>query len=198
MRKLLVAVAALTMAVSAMAGTGWLDSYVYMNDGVGDTWYDLQGAGQPGGKFNGADLGIFQQNGQLWLNSEINAWANLGDTYNYMSLYWRLGTSGGYTEQQDATLDNPGGGNNWRGITPSVNLLTGLTPGTYTIQVYAERSHSWGGGGPYITRVDVDGDTGGGAVDNPFAATFDVIPEPTTLALVGLGIAGLLVYRRRR
>lgn len=199
MRRIVAVLAVMGLAVAASADTGWMNSYVYMWDSVSqaNTWYDLNGADQAA-NFHGADLGTFDISDDLYLNSEINAWASDTDFFNYMSIYYRIGTSGGFTEQQDATLDNVSG-NNWRALTPGAELISQVGgPGTYTLQVYIERSHSWDGGGPYVTQLDRDGDTGGGAPDNYFSATFDVIPEPGTLAMLGAGIVGLLVYRRRR
>ncbi|MBN1269893.1 MAG: PEP-CTERM sorting domain-containing protein [Kiritimatiellae bacterium] len=199
MRKLVTALAVAGVAIAAMADTSWLDSYVYMWDSVGqaDIWYDLNGSVQ-GQNFHGADLGTFTLSDTLWLNTEINANATGTDVYNYMSVYWRIGTSGGFTEQQDSELTDMGGGN-WRGITGGgPELISEVSgPGTYTVQVYLERSHSWDGGGPYITQLDRDGDTGGGAPDNFFSATFEIIPEPASLLMLGAGLASLLVYRRR-
>jgi len=202
MRKLIVLLSACIVAATATASTQWLNSYVFVWNDVtsSDTWYDLNGSDQ-GQNFHGADLGYFNGANQLWMNSEINAQANGGDTFNYFSIYWRIGTSGAFTAQQDNTIDLPGG-ENYRGTTPGIDLIdaVGGVAGTYQVQVYLERSHSWGGGGPYITQLDLDGDTGGGAPDNFFQGQFTInaIPEPTTLVLVGLGIVGFLAYRRRR
>ncbi|MBP8655054.1 MAG: PEP-CTERM sorting domain-containing protein [Kiritimatiellae bacterium] len=199
MKKLLAFALVAMMAGAALAETGWMNSYVYVWDGSADTYYNLNGADQPE-DFNGADLGTFELTSTLFLNSQINAWANGGDSYNYMSLYWRIGTSGAFTEQQDNALDNIGG-NDWRAITPGVDLIAAAGgAGSYVVQVYAERSHSWGGGGPYVTQLDVDGDTGGGAPDNFFQASFDInpapVPEPATMSLLGLGALALALRRK--
>jgi hypothetical protein len=60
--------------------------------------------------------------------------------------------------------------------------LTGATPGTYTIAVYQS------------TGVDAPDNT-----NNPhFDAVINVIPEPGTASLLGLGMLGLVMAGRRR
>ncbi len=200
MKKLLAFALVAILAGTAMADTGWMNSYVYMNDGVGDTWYDLNGADQPS-NLDGANLGTFELTDVLWLNSEINAWANGGDTYNSMSIYWRIGTSGAFTEQQQTTITNPSG-DDFRAVTPGVDLIDAVgSAGVYTLQVYVERSHSWSGGGPYITQLNTLGDTGGVVPTADFfeaSFTVNAIPEPATMSLLGLGALAMVIRRKIR
>jgi hypothetical protein len=201
MKKLLAFALIAILAGTAMADTGWLPSYVFMNDGVGDTWYDLNAAFQPE-NFDGANLGTFELTSVLWLNAEINAWADGGDTYNYMSVYWRLGSSGGFTEQQDNSLVNVAG-NDWQAVTPGVDLIAAAgSAGNYIVQIYLERSHDWSGGGPYITQLDASGDTGGAGAADYFEAEFTInaapIPEPATMSLLGLGALAMVLRRKIR
>lgn len=191
---------ALFAAQGAMANTGWNNSYLNVTSG-GTTWYDLNGADQGAGNFNGANLGSFSLGYSLTLGSEINAFADGGDTFSTMSLYYRI-DGGSWTEVADNTIDNIGG-TNFRGITTGADL-GGLGVGGHTVEAYVSRSHTWSGGGPYTTYLNTTGDVGGGVepadvppAANFFAASFTVVPEPATMALFGMGLAGLMVARRR-
>jgi hypothetical protein len=214
MKKLLTA-AVLSVAFSlhtAQADTGWLFSYAFVWNGSADTFYDLNGTGNQPENFNGANLGQFNTTdlgGTLFLNAEINAFANGGDVFSDFSLWYRIGPTGNVTgsfTQAAAPLIFSTGGDDWRGVPSGVNLLDGRSAGTYDVQIYLSRQHSWSGGA-YTTYLNTTGDIGGGVDPNSvpptndfFTASYEVIPEPSTYALLSLAAAGLgaHVLRRRR
>jgi len=216
--------AAIVVGVSvpaAFAGTGWLTSYNYTFF-TQDTTYSLNGGGFPSsttgspvGAFAGANLGVYDWRtpGDLYLNSAISAWADGGDTYSNFSLWYRVfsGTgsgTGSFTQVSDTSLENIGG-NDFRGFATGVNLEqiaktisdnTGQM-GTFTVQTYLSRSHTWSGGGPYTTYLTTAGDTGGVVpTGNYFAATYVATPEPSTYVMAAFAAAccGLQALRRRR
>jgi hypothetical protein len=220
MKKFLAA-AMVTLAICAQvvhAGTGWLSSYNYTWNGVGDTTYTLPATGvpvnnpssttgAPVGSFNGANLGTFNTGYTLFLNAAISAWADGGDAFSNFSLWYRVysGTpTGAFTQVSTSSINNIGG-NNFRGFASGVDL-GGRVNGTYTVETYLSRTHSWSGGS-YTTYLTTIGDTGGGVVPNNvpptsnyFTATYEVIPEPSTYALLSLAALGFgaHVIRRRR
>lgn len=189
------------LAVSASAAVGWLNSYAYIWPGAGpDVYYDLNGTDQSA-NFHGADLGtFFPITGSLFLNSQLNAWADGDDYYRNtsFSLYYRVYESGdtppGWSHSDSTSIANTGG-SNWQGYTPGVNIISGLAAGNYLVDVFAYKIHYWdtAGGGSWEERIWRDG------VDNqPYTAEFQVIPEPATLSLLGFGLAALAGFRRRR
>jgi hypothetical protein len=200
MKKLLAFALVAILAGTAMADTFWEASYVFMNDGVGDTWYDLNAAFQSE-NFDGADLGTFELTDVLWLNTEINVSDNEGATWEFVSVWWRLNGTGAFTEQQTTSFT---GSNPYQGITPGVNLIPLANVGLNTVEIYLARNHSWGGGS-YTAYLNTTGDIGGGVdpgstppAGDFFTAEFTVnaIPEPATMSLLGLGALALI--RRRR
>lgn len=73
----------------------------------------------------------------------------------------------------------------WSDETQSIDLLDGLAPGTYVLGTFGFASSSDAG--------DQFANNGG----NNYGATFTVIPEPASVALLGLG-GLLMVFGRRR
>lgn len=200
MKKILAGWALLGWVAAASAAVGWNSSYVYIWPGADpDIWYDLNGSDQSE-NFHGADLGAFAISGSLFLNAQLNAWADGDDYYTATSfaLYYRVYETGdtppGWSYSQSVSISSQGG-NNWQGYAPGVNILQGLGAGSYSVEVFAYKIHYWdtAGGGSWEERI-----WEGGVDNQPFTAEFQVIPEPGTLGLLGLGLGVLARARRRR
>ncbi len=87
----------------------------------------------------------------------------------------------------------------WANTATSVNLLQGLAVGSYQLAVYFETNGSYwvNGTGPGTGQqvYAVNPDNNGGA---NYVASFNVVPEPSTGVLMGLGFAGLVTVRLLR
>jgi hypothetical protein len=81
----------------------------------------------------------------------------------------------------------------WANTSSSVNLLQGLAVGSYKLTAYFETNGSYFTSSQQFYSISPDNNGG-----SNYVATFNVVPEPSTGMLMGLGIAGLLVVRRIR
>lgn len=195
---------ALLAAHTAMADTAWNGSYAYFWNGTSDVFFDLNAvSANPDftGSLNGT-LGTLTEGAfTLFLNAEVNANNNNpgGDTFTDMSLFYRL-NGGSFSSLSDNSFVQAG--ENYRG-NPGGADFSALTAGTYTLELYLSRTHTWSGGA-YTTYLNTTGDVGGGVEpadvapsSDFFSATFTVVPEPSTMILASLGLIGLVAARRR-
>ncbi|HOW97272.1 MAG TPA: PEP-CTERM sorting domain-containing protein [Kiritimatiellia bacterium] len=187
MRKLIVALVALMAAVSAMGALGWYSDYVLVSlNGGADGYYWIGLDPTFGTQFNGANLGSVVQGQMVELGADMRYWSDTADRDG--GAYYRTIDGTGF--QEVIWTQTYLGGNDYQGLAASSdNVAAGLAVGTHTLTVWAK---SWGTGQGDSWLTGVTGEN--------YVATFGItaIPEPTTLVLVGLGVAGLLAYRRRR
>ncbi len=207
MKKHIIATALLAIAgsLTSQAATGFFDGlYVIINTGSGNTFYQATTGTSPGsGAAQGHNLtsdginptfttlGTFQTTDTFTLNGfEYKTFENNGSDVTFGNLFWRIyptgSPSGSFNQIQDNT--NPGSGNNtWTINNAGINLLSGLSPGTYTLNIYTES---------YTNGTNTAGNIFGFTSNSP-TATFTVVPEPSTCLLLGAGLTTLLFRRRR-
>jgi flagellar hook-associated protein FlgK len=198
-RLLLAAAIATGMSTAAQAGTGFFGNiYIVAGDGV-NTFYQASG---PDDDFNpqlSAGWGTLNQGDNFQIKGfEINTFEFDGSEVQFMNMFWSI-DSFVTSNQIQIPIENipPKDGNNrtWQITSSTQNLLTNggqgaLSNGSYTFQAFFEG---------YTNAVNTDGNIFENNGTNNYTATFEVVPEPSTYALLGLGVAfGLWQLRRRR
>jgi PEP-CTERM motif len=97
--------------------------------------------------------------------------------------------SGAFTEVglpfNEDNVNGTTGDQRWATEALSVNLLSGLTPGTYELGVFLREDST--DGGAFSTQNGAN-----------YGATFTVVPEPATILLVGPALLGGWFFARRR
>jgi MYXO-CTERM domain-containing protein len=192
-------------ATSSMAATGFNNGRLYFItsfNGGSNIYNQVTSGTTPGaGAETGHNLSpdgvnpIFSSFGVLTLGNtlvvkgfEYRTYENNFSDVTHGNLFYRVfptgSPSGGFTQITDS-LNND---DLWTRTDGTANLLSGLTPGNYTIQIYTES---------YTNAVNSAGNIFGftAGAGNP-TATFTLVPEPSAALLGGLGLLGLL--RRRR
>lgn len=208
-KPLITCLALLFSASIASAVTGIYGGYLT----VGGTKYKSSSSyGGPESTFNGTDFGSQTAGGTLNLTQfETLTFADSGhSTFEFAFAYRiRLNSLPASTNPADYSFlvaNNGGsphgvsiGGNNEKGEwTGTVNLLNGLSNGSYAIDI-VHKVGAWEGGSNFERLGNINstqpGSTSWSSI-SPFSATFTVIPETTTSLLGGIGL--LLLLRRRR
>jgi hypothetical protein len=137
-----------TFTINSSGQSGIYQSAVILKlNGGGDTYYDLQGS-TPNFDFSGS-LGSFCTNGSLVIAGGENKTFKCpnNDILDKNKIFYRIypagSPSGSFIELALPFASNDGGalcagGQNqtWRNNSNATNLLTGLTPGNYTLEVY--------------------------------------------------------------
>lgn len=172
--------------------SGFYKDYVIVNG----TYYNLMGG--TGTNFQNHDFGMFDPSaGQtLTLNGfEANVFQHNGDnvyqTFGYYAVTPQGTTANSFSNQQigfnNAAYD---GNKQFNNTSFNVNLLSGLSNGTYTLTVYEFANASYNNGANNFTLYDNQGGAN-------YTATFTVIPEPSTY-LAGVLAVSVLAYSQRR
>lgn len=193
--------ALLSLTATSPAATGIFGSYVEIWNGATSTIYKGENFSSVA-NFQGATLGSYNISDTLLIgNSQIDTFKNGGgDVFGGEMQYrvYKTGNTPGtfntqpYSFQANATYTDLGGmsitgfGDQAWGNTNDINLLSLAVSGNgeYTIELFFKATSNEG---------DKFSNNGG----NNFKATFNLIPEPSTYALVAVGLCGLVLLRRR-
>ncbi len=208
----------LAFASGAHGAVGFFGSYIQVSTNSGSAiWYDLQEPGPSWERasdpenFNGKDFGIFNPSDGHRLTIEGGeglTYKNNNDNVAGVMLHYGIkkvgvahdfaGNELGITHTKDATFADAAnteykktGDQKWSthaGWTVQ-EVLTGLTPGDYQLQVYLSGNYDNpnGSSGTFHSNND----------NSNFTATFTVVPEPSSAALLGFGGMALMLRRRR-
>ena len=190
--KCLIAIAAIIAAGNTYAGSGIFESYgIIKINASTSVYYDMQATtGNP--DFQGASFGTFDTtvgNTLTLVGGEIKTFKNGGSDVTGAFFDYRVfkvgDTPGSFIEFGLPFNSDIGGDGDqkWDKTNQNANLLTGLSNGNYTLEVFARATSS---DGPHFS-------SNGGS---NYKASFSVVPEPSSAAL-GL-IGSLLIFRRRR
>ena len=135
----------IAIGTNVQAQSGIYESYAILNiNGGGNTFYDLNATtGNP--DFNGTNLGSFSGANTLVLNGAQNKTfkCNPCDITNgnlWYRIYPTLGTAGAFISSGLPFGSNLGTGCNgndqtWDATAANINVLSGLSPGNYTLEV---------------------------------------------------------------
>jgi hypothetical protein len=134
---------------------------------------------------------VYGQNTLTLTGFSMDTYKGSGSDVTGASLYYSLtGNSGPYIPvgwNSESDLSDGGSSQNqvWSNQSLSTNLLTGLNPGTYTIDIYGEAFTS-------------DGNSYANNGNPNYVATFTVVPEPSTWAMMFGGLVALVGFQRLR
>ncbi|MGQ2984954.1 T9SS sorting signal type C domain-containing protein [Flavobacterium sp.] len=202
MKKTLLFLSCLFSTIVLAQSAGFNNTFIVLNvNGTGDLYYDLNG-NTSNYDFHNTNIGTFCQgsaNGLIFKGGENNVYKCGGCDLTGTRLYYRVylnGTSGGSFVSN--SLNYNSGNNNgcggadqkWANVSYNVNLLSGLSAGNYTLEVYSDASvtcsggtiYASNGGGNYKAYFTVNANSAGGTVSGTQSVCSGGTPTGLTLS----------------
>ena len=179
----------MSLVITPLAGaaTGWFNDYIFLSTdavGTGGT-FSIGTFNTPAGtSLDGYDFGSVTT--LRITGADMQYWSDTQDRQGG-AYYWKIG-SGGSANEVVWNQTGPSG-NNYEGtISTDTNVAAGLSPGSYTLYVWAKSWNGQAGGDDYLSNSGAN-----------YAATFSVVPEPSSLSLLfGSSCVGAFYLMRRR
>lgn len=183
----------------------------------GEKYYDVKrDASLLNPNFNGANLGTFNilstdvtiggntysaggllQLSGAELKTDVTGGGDYQNSGNFARMFYAVTAVGvnpsSFTTLSMGLISEAWPNYTWANTSSTVNLLQGLAVGSYKLTAYFETNGSYHTSSQQFYSISPDNNGGAN-----YVATFNVVPEPSTGMLMGLGIAGLLVVRRIR
>lgn len=207
MKKIIISLAVSSLGPVAFGAAGIYDQFLFTstNGTTVDTFFDI-GATTANTDFDGANLGTFNSGDTLQLGGQQKSFKNNGSDVTAHTLHYRIDGGSFQTVALNfqwnngdggapAGLNNPGD-QQWGGdvqggnatFTVSSDILSGLSNGAHTLEVFS--SITTNGTDAAVTIFNNNGGSN-------YSATFTVVPEPSSAALLGLGGLALILRRRK-
>jgi len=198
MKKTILTLTFASMSSAAFGAAGIFDSYLFTstNGTSPAVFYDI-GATTGNPDFDNANLGTFDVGDTLQIGGQQKSYKNNGTDVTAHTLFYKIDGGSFQTVALNFQTNEPTAGDQqWGGdiegangtFTVSSDILNGLSSGNYVLTVYST-----------ITTNGTDADTtifNNNGTKN-YTASFTVVPEPSSAALLGLGGVALLFRRRK-
>lgn len=190
MKKLAVfAVAGLMAACVFGQGANWIgNSFITASKDGGDlAWYRASGGGE-NPLFEGQNFGLVTS---LVLGGQIQSFGDQDGASNPAFMNWQVdaGSWSQVTLNWFQFADN----NNWFENTAGGNVAAGVSAGNHNLAIYFSKPTTDTTAPTYF-----EGNIYDSANSANYNATFQTIPEPATMSLLGLGALAMVLRRKLR